>query len=166
MKVNKKKTSLLAVGFFAVAMVIYLMLVTVPDIGEYFSAAHFERGGELGERLYGEIRDVFWKVLIGLVLQICFFSSIAFWSFYEAMELTESPRKWKKVTESKHAKTEEVTELNARAEVIVIFIESTLVCLVAFLSTYIVFHFGLHLSVVLSVLVATVFGIVLGIMRR
>ena len=93
---NTRKTLLLAVSLFAIMIVIYLLYFTVPDIKEYASNAHlFEepREGYVWAEWVLEAREMFWKTLIWLILQICFFTSVAFWSTYEAIKTKDEARK-------------------------------------------------------------------------
>ena len=80
---------------FSILIVIFQLWSTIPDIGEYASDAHLfqepEEGYTWTEWVF-EARDMFWKASIGLILNVCFFVSVAYWSFSEAMgKRTESP---------------------------------------------------------------------------
>ena len=96
---NKRMKLLLTIGSFAIMIVIYQLLIIVPEIAEYASKAHlFEEAGEglVWKEWVLEAREMFWKALIGLILQVCFFTSMAFWSFYEATQET-MPRREKTI---------------------------------------------------------------------
>ena len=70
-------------------MVIYLLAITIPDITEALSDANlFEepRAGYVWKDYILEAREIFWKSLMGLIFQTCFFVSVALWSFNEAFE--------------------------------------------------------------------------------
>ncbi len=86
---------LLAVSLFSMLLVIYQLWSTIPEIAEYAGDAYLfqeTREGYVWKDWVLEARDMFWKALIGMILKICFFFSIAFWSFSEAIEKrTESP---------------------------------------------------------------------------
>jgi len=96
-KVNLRNKLLLAVSLFSMMMVIYQLWSTIPEIAEYASDAYLFQEppeGQVWKDWVLEARDMFWKALIGMILQICFFFSIAFWSFSEAIEKrTASPSK-------------------------------------------------------------------------
>ena len=80
---------LLTVSLFSMMIVIYLLWSTIPDIAEYTDDAYLfqkPQEGHVWKDWVLEARDMFWKALIGLILQICFFFSVAFWSFSEATE--------------------------------------------------------------------------------
>ena len=88
---------LLAVSLFSMLLVIYQLWSTIPEIAEYADDAYLfqeTREGYVWKDWVLEARDMFWKALIGMILKICFFFSLAFWSFSEAIEKrTESPSK-------------------------------------------------------------------------
>ena len=88
---------LLAVSLFSMLLVIYQLWSTIPEIAECAGDAYLfqeTREGYVWKDWVLEARDMFWKALIGMILKICFFFSIAFWSFSEAIEKrTESPSK-------------------------------------------------------------------------
>ena len=78
---------LLAVSLFSMLLVIYQLWITIPEIAEYASDAYLfqePKEGRVWKDWVLEARDMFWKALIGMILQICFFFSLAFWSFSEA----------------------------------------------------------------------------------
>ena len=82
---------LLAVSLFSMLLVIYQLWSTIPEIAEYAGDAYLfqePQAGQVWKDWVLEARDMFWKALIGMMLQICFFFSIALWSFSEATEKT------------------------------------------------------------------------------
>jgi hypothetical protein len=95
--VKLRNKLLLAISLFSMLLVIYQLWSTIPEIAEYAGDAYLfqeTREGYVWKDWVLEARDMFWKALIGMILQICFFFSIAFWSFSEAIEKrTESPSK-------------------------------------------------------------------------
>jgi hypothetical protein len=96
-KVNLRNKLLLAVSLFSMMIGIYQLWSTIPEIAEYASDAYLfqePQEGRVWKDWVLEARDMFWKALIGLILQICFLFSIAFWSFSEAIgKRTASPSK-------------------------------------------------------------------------
>jgi hypothetical protein len=85
--VNLRNKLLFAVSLFSMMMVIYQLWSTIPEIAEYAGDAYLfqePQEGYVWKDWVLEARDMFWKALIGLILHICFFFSIAFWSFSEA----------------------------------------------------------------------------------
>jgi len=86
---------LLAITLFSILIVIFQLWSTIPNIGEYAGDAHLFQEPEEGyawKDWVFEARDMFWEASIGLILNVCFFVSVAYWSFSEAMKKrTESP---------------------------------------------------------------------------
>jgi hypothetical protein len=76
-------------------IVIYQLWTTIPEIAEYAGDAYLFQEppeGHLWKDWVLEARDMFWKASIGMILHICFFFSIALWSFFEAIgKRIESP---------------------------------------------------------------------------
>jgi uncharacterized membrane protein len=99
-KVNTRKRLLLAVSFFAIMIVIYQLFFVLPDLIDAWNMMQEYRSyWYAGDYIYA-----FVKILLGLILQIGFFGSVAFWSFYEATtELVGSPF---------NRKTEEKDDMN------------------------------------------------------
>jgi len=95
--VKLRNKLLLAVSLFSMLLVVYQLWSTIPEIAEYASDAYLfqePKEGYAWKDWVLEARDMFWKALIGMMLQIFFFFSIAFWSFSEAIgKRTESPSK-------------------------------------------------------------------------
>lgn len=86
MKTSKKL--LLLVGLFSIMLTIYHLWATVPDIAEYASDAYLFQepaAGTVWKDWVLEAREMFWEGLIGLILRICFFVSIALWSLSETI---------------------------------------------------------------------------------
>jgi hypothetical protein len=88
---------LLAVSLFSMLMVIYQLWSTIPELAEYAGDAYLFQEppeGRVWKDWVLEARDMFWKALIGMILQLCFFFSVAFWSFSEAIgKRAERPSK-------------------------------------------------------------------------
>jgi len=95
--VKLRNKLLLAISLFSMMIVIYLLWSSIPEIAEYAGDAYLfqePQAGYVWKDWVLEARDMFWKALIGMILKICFFFSVAFWSFSEATEKrTESPSK-------------------------------------------------------------------------
>ncbi len=102
MKIQNKL--LFVISIFSILIVIYQLWSTIPEIAEYASDAYLfqePQEGHIWKDWVLEARDMFWKALIGLILHICFFVSIAFWSFSEAIgKRTKSPAKPKTKNET------------------------------------------------------------------
>lgn len=87
-RVKLRNKFLLAVSLFSMLLVIYQLWSTIPIIAEYAGDAYLfqePREGYVWKDWVLEARDMFWKALIGMILQICFYFSVAFWSFSEAI---------------------------------------------------------------------------------
>ena len=85
-------------------IMIYQLWITIPEIAEYANDTYLfqePQEGHVWKDWVLEARDIFWKALIGLILHICFFVSIAFWSFSKAIgKRTKSPAKPKTKNET------------------------------------------------------------------
>ena len=93
MKIQNKL--LFVISLFSILIVIFQLWSTIPDIGQYASDAYLfqePQEGYVWSDWVFEAREMLWESSIGLILNVCFFVSIAFWSFSEAMgKRTGSP---------------------------------------------------------------------------
>jgi len=95
MKIQNKL--LLAISLVSILIVIYQLMVAIPNLGEYASNAYLfqdTQEGYVWSEWVLEAREMLWETSIGLILNVCFFAAIAFWSFSGAIgKRTETPSK-------------------------------------------------------------------------
>lgn len=95
MKIQNKL--LFAISLVSILIVIYHLWSTIPDIGQYASDAYLfqdPQEGYVWSDWVFEAREMFWEASIGLILNVCFFVAIAFWSFSGAIgKRTKTPSK-------------------------------------------------------------------------
>jgi hypothetical protein len=81
MKTRKKL--LFLIGLFSILLTIYYLWATIPELADYASDAYLFQepaSGTIWKDWVLEAREMFWEALVGLVLRICFFVSIALWT--------------------------------------------------------------------------------------
>ena len=87
MKIQNKL--LFALSIVSIIIVIFQLWSTIPDIGEYARDAHLfeslEEGNVWADWVL-EAREMLVEAPIKLVLYVCFFSLVAFWSFSASLE--------------------------------------------------------------------------------
>ena len=86
MKIQNKL--LFAISIISIIIVIFQLASTIPDIGEYARDAHlFEtlEPGNVWADFVIEAREMLVEAPITLILNVCFFSLVAFWSFSGAL---------------------------------------------------------------------------------
>ena len=86
MKIQNKL--LFAISIISIVIVIFQLWSTIPDIGEYARDAHlFEslESGNVWADWVLEAREKLWEAPVNLILNVCFFSLVAFWSFSGAL---------------------------------------------------------------------------------
>ncbi|MGD2066677.1 MAG: hypothetical protein PVI43_05870 [Candidatus Bathyarchaeota archaeon] len=80
---------LFAISIISIIIVVFQLWSTIPNIGEYASDAHLfdslEEGNVWADWVL-EARENLVEVPIALILNVCFFSLVAFWSFSGALE--------------------------------------------------------------------------------
>jgi hypothetical protein len=86
MKIQNKL--LFAISIISIVIVIFQLWSTIPNIGEYARDAHLfeslEEGNVWADWVL-EAREKLVEAPIGLILNVCFFSLVAFWSFSGAI---------------------------------------------------------------------------------
>ena len=86
MKIQNKL--LFAISIISIIIVIFQLWSTIPDIGEYAADAHLfetlEEGNVWADWVL-EAREMLVEAPIALILNVCFFSLVAFWSFSGAL---------------------------------------------------------------------------------
>lgn len=87
MKIQNKL--LFAISIVSIIIVIFQLWSTIPNIGEYARDAHLfetlEEGNVWADWVL-EARENLVEAPIALILNVCFFSLVAFWSFSGALE--------------------------------------------------------------------------------
>ncbi len=87
MKIQNKL--LFAISIISIIIVIFQLWSTIPNIGEYARDAHLfetlEEGNVWADWVL-EARENLVEAPIALILNVCFFSLVAFWSFSGALE--------------------------------------------------------------------------------
>ena len=87
MKIQNKL--LFTISIISIIIVIFQLWSTIPDIGEYARDAHLfdslEEGNVWADWVL-EAREMLVEAPIALILNVCFFSLVAFWSFSGALE--------------------------------------------------------------------------------
>jgi hypothetical protein len=87
-----QKKLLLLICLFSLMLTIYHLWATVPDIADYASDAYLFQEPPEG-RVWAdwvlEAREMFWDALIGSILHICFYVSIALWSLFTIIGRTK-----------------------------------------------------------------------------
>lgn len=81
MKTRKK--FLFIIGLFSILLTIYNLWAIIPDISDYASDAYLFQEpapGTVWKDWVIEAREMFWEALVGLILRICFFVSVALWT--------------------------------------------------------------------------------------
>jgi len=75
---------LFAISIISIIIVIFQLWSTIPNIGEYARDAHLfetlEEGNTWADWVL-EAREMLVEAPINLILNVCFFALIAFWSF-------------------------------------------------------------------------------------
>lgn len=96
-KVKIQNKLLFVISIFSILIVIYQLWSTIPNLGEYASNAYLfqdPQEGYVWSEWVLEAREMLWESSIGLILNVCFFISIAFWSFSGAIgKRAETPAK-------------------------------------------------------------------------
>jgi hypothetical protein len=87
-KVKIQNKLLFAISMISIFIVIFQLWSTIPNIGEYARDAHLfdtlEPGNVWADWVL-EAREMLVEAPIKLVLYVCFFSLVAFWSFSESL---------------------------------------------------------------------------------
>jgi ABC-type sulfate transport system permease subunit len=80
---------LFAISIVSIVIVVFQLWSTIPNIGEYASDAHLfetlEEGNVWADWVL-EARENLIEVPINLILNVCFFALVAFWSFSGSLE--------------------------------------------------------------------------------
>ena len=88
MNVKIQNKLLFAISIISIVIVIFQLWSTIPNIGEYARDAHLfetlEEGNVWADWVL-EARENLIEAPIGLILNVCFFSLVAFWSFSGAL---------------------------------------------------------------------------------
>ena len=88
-KVKIQNRLLFAISIISIIIVIFQLWSTIPNIGEYARDAHLfdslEEGNVWADWVL-EAREMLIEAPIALILNVCFFSLVAFWSFSGALE--------------------------------------------------------------------------------
>jgi len=88
-RVKIQNKLLFAISIISIIIVIFQLWSTIPNIGEYARDAHlFETldSGNVWADWVLEAREMLVEAPINLILNVCFFSLVAFWSFSESLE--------------------------------------------------------------------------------
>ena len=76
---TSRKNLLLLVSFFATLWILYQFVFTIPELIDAWDLIqHYSHNSEYSK--------AFTKIFSGLIIQLCFYGSVALWSFNEALE--------------------------------------------------------------------------------
>lgn len=81
----KRRTLLRLVSLFSSLCLVYQPYILIPAFLDAWTALSQLAGGALPS-IREQLQIQFFKALLGLILQVCFYGSVAFWSFYEASD--------------------------------------------------------------------------------